>query len=288
MKNISLAAILTIIILLTGGCSSQTFDKEKSITVVSREDGSGTREAFIGLFGIEIKDSEGNKKDTTTKETIITTQTNVMMTKISGNKYAVGYTSLGSLNDTVKTIKINDVTASAENIKNGTYEISRPFNIATKGEAAGLVKDFIDYILSSEGQEVISGEKYIPINGSAESYTGNNLSGKIIISGSSSVTPVIEKLKEAYLKINTNAVIEIQQSDSSTGMKDAINGTCDIGMASRDLKDTELANLISYKIAIDGIAVIVNNNNPLENLTKDQVKEIFTGVKTNWNEIIYD
>ena len=280
------ASVLCAILLLASlfGCNnSAAFDTSKLISVVSREDGSGTRGAFIELFGIEVKGDDGSKKDMTTKEAIIAKQTDVMMTNIAGDKYAIGYISLGSLNNTVKAVQIEGVTASAENVKNGTYPISRPFNIAVKGEPGGLAKDFISFILSAEGQAVVA-KSYIAISESAPAYAGDTPSGKIVVAGSSSVTPVMEKLKEAYLEINTGANIEIQQSDSSAGMTGAIDGTCDIGMASRELKDSELEQLAPTQIALDGIAVIVNNGNPTANMTKDQVKGIFMGEMTSWND----
>lgn len=259
------------------------FDTSKDIVVVSREDGSGTRGAFIELLGIEEKGADGSKRDNTTKEAIIAKQTDVMMTTVAGDEYAIGYISLGSLNDTVKAVKIDGAEANAENVKDGSYIVARPFFVATKGDPTGLAKDFLDFILAKEGQEVVSGS-YISV-GDAAPYAGSKPAGKIVVAGSSSVTPVMEKLKEAYAKVNPDATIEIQMSDSSAGMTGAIEGTCDIGMASRNLKDSELAELKPTQIAIDGIAVIVNNANTIDNLTPDQVKSIFVGDTTVWNEV---
>lgn len=261
-----------------------TFDTTKSITVVSREDGSGTRGAFIELLGVEVKNNDGTKKDMTTDEADIVNKTDVMLTSIAGNPYAIGYISLGSLNDTVKAVLIEGVEASTENVKNGTYTVSRPFNIATKGEPTGLAKDFIDFILSSEGQAVVA-QSYIAVNDGASAYEGDKPSGKLVIAGSSSVTPIMEKLKEAYAAINPNATIEIQMSDSTAGMTGAIDGTCDIGMSSRALKDSEKETLQGLEIALDGIAVIINNENTIADLTKDQVKSIFTGEAANWSQL---
>ena len=290
-KTITLSLIFTLAVSILAGCTSENtsgtaakFDSGKSIIVVSREDGSGTRGAFIELFGIEQKNADGTRKDLTTKEAIIARQTDVMMANIAGDKYAIGYISLGSLNNTVKAIQIEGVTPSSENVKNGTYQIARPFNIATKGEATGLARDFIDFILSADGQLVVA-KNYIAVNEDVLAYTGNKPSGKIVVAGSSSVTPVMEKLKEAYLVVNPNAVIEIQQSDSSAGMTGAVDGTCDIGMASRELKSSELQQLTSIQIALDGIAVIVNKENPAENLTKEQIKAIFTDATRTWSVI---
>ncbi|MDR2137558.1 MAG: substrate-binding domain-containing protein [Synergistaceae bacterium] len=282
-----LSAIMIVSLLAGGGYAAQSaFDGGQEIGVVSREDGSGTRGAFIELFGIEVRNADGTRKDMTTKEAVIANQTNVMMTNIAGNKYGIGYISLGSLNQTVKALNIGGVKATVENVKNGTYAIARPFNIATKGEPKGLVKDFIGFILSAQGQAVVA-KGYISIDEKAPAYSGSKpaSTGKIVVGGSSSVTPVMERLKEAYIALNPGAAIEIQQSDSSAGLKDAINGVCDIAMASRELKASELEQLSPIQIALDGIAVIVNNQNPLANLTKDQVKAIFTGETTRWNDL---
>ncbi|MGN0149666.1 MAG: substrate-binding domain-containing protein [Clostridia bacterium] len=267
----------------SNGADSSAFKADRAITVVSREDGSGTRGAFIELFGIEEKDANGNKTDKTTTEAIIANKTDVMLTNVAGDEYAIGYVSLGSLSSSVKAVKIDGTEATPENVKNGTYKIARPFNIATKAEISDTAKDFIDFILSREGQEVVT-NGYIPVNDSAQAYSGSKPAGKIVVAGSSSVSPIMEKLKEAYLAVNTNAEIEIQTSDSTSGMNGAIEGTCDIGMASRDLKDSELAELTPTAIALDGIAVIVNNQNPIANLTSDSVKTIFTGEVTSWSE----
>ncbi|MDR1068435.1 MAG: substrate-binding domain-containing protein [Clostridiales Family XIII bacterium] len=265
-----------------GGGTGADFDTEKDIKVISREDGSGTRGAFIELFGIEEKGADGTKTDKTTKDAVIANQTEIMMKNVSGDNYAIGYVSLGSLNDTVKAVKIDGAEATTDNVVSGAYTVSRPFNIVTKGEPTGLAKDFIDFILSDEGQAVVEDNKYIPID--AVSANLSLPSGKIVVAGSSSVTPVMEKLKEAYLAKNKSANIEIQMSDSSAGISAATEGVCDIGMASRELSAEEAANLTPIQIAIDGIAVIVNKNNPTGDVTKDAVKNIFTGAATKWSE----
>lgn len=268
------------------GDSSKKFDASNEITVVSREDGSGTRGAFIELFGVEQKDENGEKVDYTTTEAIITNSTSVMMTTVAGDLYGIGYISLGSLNDTVKAIKIDGAEATVENIKNGSYEISRPFNIATKEDISKVAQDFVDFIMSADGQKVIEDNGYISVSDAA-AYAGNKPKGKIVVAGSSSVTPVMEKLKEAYLAVNTNAEIEIQESDSTTGMTSTIEGICDIGMASRELKDSETAEGISgTTIAMDGIAVIVNNNSTVEDLASEDVMKIFTGEVTKWSDVV--
>ena len=275
--------ILLSLTLLAGATAAMAeFDYAQDITVVSREEGSGTRGAFIELLGVEKEDEAGNKVDYTTEEAVITNNTNVMMTTVAGNEAAIGYSSMGSLNDTVKALKVDGVEATVENIKSGDYKVSRPFNIATKGEASEVAQDFISYILSAEGQAVVSENGYIPLD-DAPAYAGKQVSGKIVVAGSSSVTPVMEKLKEAYAALNPNAEIEIQQSDSTTGMQSAIDGVCDIGMASRDLKDSELeAGLTGTTIAMDGIAIIVNPANPVDSMTVEEIEQIFTGAVTSW------
>ncbi len=287
MKKIisSIMAIAMSAAMLTGCGSDKSFDSSKDISVVSREDGSGTRGAFVELFGIEEKDESGEKVDKTRTDSMITNNTSVMMTTISRNIYSIGYISLGSLNDTVKAVKIDGVEVSVDNVKNNTYKIARPFNIATKDNLSETAQDFISYIMSAEGQKVVSDNGYIGSD-DAQPYSGNAPSGKIVIAGSSSVSPVMEKLQEAYLKVNKNAEIEIQTSDSTTGMTSAIEGVCDIGMASRELKDSEIeGGLTSQTIAMDGISVIVNKKNPVEELSSDQIKSIYTGETSSWKDI---
>lgn len=266
----------------TATASSQSLGE---ITVISREEGSGTRGAFIELFGVEEKDANGNKVDHTTEEALIANKTDVVITQVAASKAAIGYISLGSLNDTVKALKIDGVEASAENVSNGTYTIARPFNIAAKGTLSEVAQDFIDFILSADGQRIVSDNHYIPVDANAATYAGTKPSGKIVVAGSSSVSPLMEKLQEAYLALNPNATIEIQTSDSTTGMQSAISGICDIGMASRELKDSELAELTPIVIAKDGIAMIVNKENSLDNMSSETVKEIYTGVITDWADV---
>ena len=268
----------------TEAAAAGDFDTSKEISVNSREDGSGTRGAFIELFGVEEKAADGTKVDNTTVEANITNSTSVMMTSVAGDPYAIGYISLGSLNDTVKAVKIDGAEATTDNVANGTYKVARPFNIVTKDGLSDVTKDFVDYIMSAEGQDIIEQNGYIKIDQNAAAYAGSKPDGKIVVAGSSSVSPVMEKLKEAYLAVNTNADIEIQTSDSTTGVTSTQEGICDIGMASRDLKDTE-TGVTATTIAQDGIAVIVNNENPVENLTSDQVKSIFTGETTVWADV---
>lgn len=259
--------------------TAETMDEP--ITVVSREDGSGTRGAFVELFGIESDDGV----DLTTQMAEITNSTSVMMSTVAGNTSAIGYISLGSLNESVKALKIDGAEASAENVKAGTYKVARPFLIVTKEGLSDVAADFISYIMSTDGQAIVEENGYIS-NGAEAAYTSAGLSGKIVVAGSSSVTPVMEKLEEAYIALNPNVEIELQQSDSTTGITSTIDGVCDIGMASRELKDSEASSgLTPTTIATDGIAVIVNNDSPVDDLTSDQVKDIFMGNITNWSEL---
>ena len=266
-------------------CIKTDFNAKRAIDVVSREDGSGTRSAFVELFNIELRGDDGSKKDLTTKEAIIVKQTDVMMKNIAGNKHGIGYISLGSLNDNVKALLIDGIFPSAANVKRGLYPVYRPFFIATKDKPAGVIKDFIDFILSADGQSIISAN-YIAANNNLAAYANGGNKGRIIIAGSSSVTPVMEKLKEAYIVLNPEVRVEIHQSDSSSGMNAVLSGTCDIGMASRDLKESELKELVPVKIGMDGIVIIVNKSNPLVSLAKEQVKDIFTGKSERWSDVI--
>lgn len=266
------------------GSDAAKFDASKTISVVTREEGSGTRDAFTELTGVLVKDGD-NKTDNTTTSAVTINSTEAVITNVKDNEAAIGYISLGSLNDTVKALKIGGVDATADNVKSGDYAVSRPFNIAYKGELSDVAQDFVDYIMSSDGQKIVSDNGYVTVSENA-SYSGKKPSGKISVAGSSSVSPVMEKLAEAYQKVNTNAKVEIQTSDSSAGMQSAMGGTCDIGMASRDLKDEEKSALKVETIAKDGIAVIVNNANTCDDLTLDQVKSIYTGETTVWSDII--
>jgi len=283
-RTSKLAAIFTSVALAATMLASCGGSSDK-ITVISREDGSGTRGAFIELTGIEKKDSNGNKTDNTKKDALICKSTDVVLTQVSGDKNAIGYISFGSLNDTVKALKVEGVEPSTATIESGDYKIVRPFNIAVKDGLSDAAQDFENYILSSEGQDIIEKAGYIKIDKSAAAYASNKASGKVVVSGSSSVTPVMEKLAEAYQKANTNVTVDVQQSDSSTGIKDAINGTSDIGMASRVISDDELSQGIkSVTIAQDAIAVIVNKDNAVEDITMDEIKAIYTGSKTTWSD----
>ena len=269
----------------TADTASSDWDDTSDITIVSREDGSGTRGAFIELFGIEQKQDDGSKVDMTTTDAQITNNTSVMMTTVADNEYAIGYISLGSLDDSVKALKIDGAEATADNIENGSYKVSRPFNIAVKKDLNNdVAKDFMSFIMSTEGQKVVADEKYIPV-ADVSDYAGTKPSGSCVVGGSSSVSPLMEKLIEAYKTVNPDASIELQTSDSTTGMTSTIEGSYDIGMASRELKDEEAAELDPTVIATDGIAVIVNKDNPTDELSSDQVKSIYTGDVYTWDEV---
>ena len=303
MKKIAAAVMMVSMVAVTAvGCGSSNgkdtkgadanqsdatsdWDETSDVTIVSREDGSGTRGAFIELFGIEEKQDDGTKVDMTTTDAQITNNTSVMLTTVADNEYAIGYVSLGSLNDSVKALKIDGAEATAENIENGSYKVSRPFNIAVKKDLNNEVaKDFMSFIMSTEGQKVVADEKYIAV-ADVKDYAGTKPSGSCVVGGSSSVSPLMEKLIEAYKAVNPNASIELQTSDSTTGMTSTIEGSYDIGMASRELKEEEAAELEPTVIATDGIAVIVNNANPLDELSADQVKDIYVGNVSTWDEI---
>ena len=266
------------------GSASSDWDSSNDITIVSREDGSGTRGAFVELFGIQ-QEVDGEKVDMTTVDAQVTNNTSVMLTTVAGDEYAIGYVSLGSLDDSVKALKIDGAEASVDTVKDGSYKISRPFNIVTKDGLSEVAADFVKYIMSEDGQKVVEDNGYIS-QGNEGAYEASGLSGKVTVAGSSSVTPVMEKLAESYKKLNADVEIEVQQNDSTTGVTSAIDGICDIGMASRELKDTETSQgVTATPIALDGIAVIVNKQNPVDELTSDQVMSIFTGETQDWADV---
>jgi phosphate transport system substrate-binding protein len=291
------AAVAVSVLCLTGalaGCGSSSSSSgstdtkaasSKNITVVSREDGSGTRGAFIELVGVEQKDSSGKKIDMTSEDAVVVNSTATVITTVAGDESSIGYISLGALNSTVKAVKISGVEATADNVKNGSYKLSRPFNIATKGTPNELSQDFINYIMSADGQKIVEDNGYISESNTG-TFTSAGSTGKIVVAGSSSVTPVMEKLIEGYKKVNSGATIELQESDSTTGMTAVKDGTCDIGMASRELKDSEKsAGLASQAIALDGIAVVVNSKNSISDMTIDQIKSVYTGETTEWSKV---
>ena len=280
----SAAAVMAVLMAASAGMTAMAA-ASGDITVVSREDGSGTRGAFIELMGVEEKDADGNKVDNTTESAKITNSTAVMLSTVAEDVNAIGYISLGSLNDTITAVKIDGAEASAEAIEDGSYKVVRPFNIVTTAEVSDAAADFISYIMSTEGQAVVADNGYIPVK-DTEAYAATDAEGKVVVAGSSSVTPVMEKLAESYQAVNDKVTIEVQQSDSTTGIQSAIDGLCDIGMASRELKDSELeAGLTPTVIAQDGIAIIVNNDSGITELTSEQVKDIYTGNITTWEEL---
>lgn len=266
--------------------SESTAALTDDITVISREEGSGTRGAFVELMGILQKNADGNEEDMTTENAEITQSTSVVLQSVADNKDAVGYISLGSLNDSVKAIKVDGVEPSVEDILNGSYSVARPFVVCYKeGELNDLAADFMTFIMSDRGQAIISENGYISV-GSEGEYTGSGMKGDLTLSGSTSVSPVMEKIADAYKAINPDAVIAVQQTGSGAGITAASEGACDLGMSSRALKDTELAKGLTAKtIANDGIAVIVNLENPVEGLTSGQIRDIYTGSITNWAEL---
>ena len=274
-------AFTAILILAMAMLGASAFAAEGTINVLSREDGSGTRGAFVELTGVE---QDG--VDMTTLEAVITNSTSVMLTSVAGDPAAIGYVSMGSLNDTVKAVAVDGNPATIQSIKAGEYDLARPFVVATCGEVDPIAQDFLNYILSAEGQAVIAQNGYISVDDEAAAYAGASVSGEITVGGSSSVTPVMEKLAEAYMAINPDVKVIVQQSDSTTGVTSAIEGIVDLGMASRELKDSEIEQGVAgTTIAMDGIAVIVNLENDDEALTSQQIQDIFTGAVTDWSQI---
>lgn len=286
MKLKKLTALFMVAVMgmtmITGcGSSDEGITKDTEITVISREEGSGTRDAFVELF--EITDADGNDITVATAEQ--NSSTSVVITTVKDNPAAIGYISLGSLNDEIKAVKVDGVEATAENVKNGTYKVSRPFNVAYKEDSLSQVAaDFMKYVLSVQGQAVVTEEGYIAID-VTDNYVSSNLSGTVKISGSTSVAPVMKVLAEEYEELNPNVDVQVSEGGSSAGMTNAIEGVSDIGMASRAVKDSEIAKgLTSAQIAIDGIAVIVNKNNELgATLTSEQIKGIYKGEITKWS-----
>lgn len=282
---LTLACVLSALALVGcgGGGTSADTGASGTISVISREDGSGTRDAFSELVGV----LDSNKVDNTTANAVITNSTSVMLTTVSGDINSIGYVSLGSLNDTVKAVAVDGVEPTAATVKDGTYKVARPFNVITGATTSETAKDFLNYIMSAEGQKVVEDNGYVSVADGALSYAANvSAQGSVVVAGSSSVTPVMEKLAEAYMAKNSAVSVQVQQSDSSTGVQNTIDGVCDLGMASRELKSSEIEKGVNATvIAKDGIAVVVNNNNALTSLTKDQIKDVFSGQITSWSEL---
>ena len=297
-KNILALLTASVMVLGVAACSSSTEEtttegetteettEEASgmtgaISVISREEGSGTRGAFVELMGVVDEDDN----DITTVNAEITNSTSVMLTTVAGNPAAIGYVSLGSLSDDVKAVKVDGVAATVEDINNGTYKVARPFLVAYKdGSLTDVAQDFLNYIMSDDGQAIINEEGYISV-AEGNTYTASGMSGRIVLAGSTSVSPVMEVLADAYKALNPDVTIEIQQTGSGAGITSAIEGVCDFGMSSRALTDEEAAELVNTQIATDGIAVVVNNENPVEDMTSDQIKGIYLGEITDWSEI---
>lgn len=280
-------ATIALLFFLLAGCSASDFGQNKEITVITREDGSGTRDAFVHLFDIFDVDENGRQYDATVMTADTQPSTGVVISSVANNKNAIGYISIGALNSSIKTLSINGAAATAENVKNGSYKVVRAFNIATLSKLTDTAKDFITFVLSAGGQAVVEETGYIPALNETKNFEGLDVSGTVTVSGSSSVAPVMQKLKEAYETINSNVTVEINISDSSTGVSDAANGACDIGMSSRELKDSEISKgLVSTSIALDGIAIIVNPENTIDNLSSEQIKAIYTGRTSIWKEVL--
>lgn len=290
-KTSSLVVATMMALTLVTGCGQEQGAQNNGggakgiISVVSREDGSGTRGAFVELTGVEEKDADGNKVDNTTADAVIANSTDVVLNNVAGDSNAIGYVSMGALNDTVKAVSVDGVEASTENVKSGEYKVSRLFNIAVSNDKklSDPAQDFYNFIMSAEGQQIVEDNKYIKIDDAASAFVSNNASGKVVVAGSSSVTPVMEKLAEEYQSLNANVTIEVQQSDSTTGMTSAMEGTCDIGMASRELADEEATKLTATAIALDGIAIVVNKDNEVDDLDMEQIKKIYIGEITDWS-----
>lgn len=280
-------SVLAVLFCLLASCTAGDFGKDKEITVITREDGSGTRDAFVHLFGIFAVDENGMQYDATAMTADTQPSTGVVITSVTDNKNAIGYISIGALGSGVKALSIDGAAATAENVENGSYKVARAFNIATVSELTDAATDFISFILSEDGQAVVAETGYICAVDNAKHFTGSDVSGTVTVSGSSSVAPVMQKLKEAYETTNSNVTVEVNISDSSTGVSDAANSACDIGMSSRELKDSELSSgLVSTVIALDGIAIIVNPENTINGLSSAQVKAIYTGQTSTWAEVI--
>lgn len=286
-KKVLIGGMLLFLTFLTG-CGSRTavFDPDGEIHMVSREEGSGTRTAFTELFGAVTVDPDGKKQDAITVEAEITNNTAVMMTAVAGDPAAVGYISMGSWNSSVKALNIDGVEGTPENVRNGTYAVSRPFYLVSGETLSPAAEDFKNYILSAEGQKLIEENGYIPVEAGA-AYQNSNAAGKVVVAGSSSVSPVMEKLLEAYQKRQPDVTVELQTNDSTTGVTSTIQGICDLGMVSRSLREEEQKqNITGVEIARDGILVIVNPICPLDSIGKDQVRRIFTGEIESFREIL--
>lgn len=258
------------------------FDASSDIHVITREDGSGTRTAFTEIAGVV----DENDDDIITPTATVQNGTNAVMQGVAGDVYSIGYISLGSLNDSVKAVSVNGVAAEADLVASGEYEVARNFNVTYGGELSEVAQDFWDFMFSAQGQELAVDEGYVAADASAPEYEAKGLSGDITIVGSTSVEPVIEAMSEAYRELNPDVSIDITAPGSGAGVTAAIDGTADIGMASRELSDEEQDQVTeTAAIAVDGIAVIVHNDNPLEDLSLEDIAGIYLGDLTSWNGV---
>lgn len=279
--------LLAMLLVFTSGCNQldDLVDRPDTINLVSRESGSGTRTAFVEILEILIENDSGYKNDNTSKEAIIQNGTNAIMTTVEGDRNAIGYISLGSLNDRVKALNIDGIEARVENLQDGSYKISRPFNIAMSSNSSELAFDFENFILSSQGQTIVAEEGYVEVGQDLKDYEMVEQEGILTVAGSTSVSPLMEKLAEAYEKLQSQVSIEIQSTGSSAGIQSVMEGNADMGMASRSLKDSEKENLIHGPIAIDGIVVIVNKENPRQSLSIDLLRSIYSGEIDQWDDL---
>lgn len=284
-KFSTIVLAVTLLFSLTACNSDKPFESAYNINAITREPGSGTRGAFLELFELEDKKPNGYYKDLLTKEASVENNTSTIITSVQDDKYAIGYISLGSLSDSVKPVKIDGIAPTAENIQNGTYKVKRSFNIITKkGNHEDVLVDFIDFVFSKQGQKIVS-THYVPVDSNASAYAGNKPAGTIIIGGSSSVAPIMEKIVEEYRTINPNAKVELQVNDSTTGISKTLEGAYDIGISSRSLKQTEGHKLSEQEFALDGIVIIVNKKNSFDNLSKQDVKNIYLGKTNKWEQL---
>jgi phosphate transport system substrate-binding protein len=282
-KLLAIILALAAIVGVLAACGGNGDDAQE-ITVVSREDGSGTRGAFVELLGIQ-ESVDGTTTDRTTAEAVIANSTSIVMTNVAQNPDAIGYIALGSLNDSVTALRIDGVEATPENIMSGAYAVQRPFIIVYRDDLSDVARDFMNFIMSAEGQAVVAGRNYIVAVPDANSYTGGGLSGRIVVSGSTSVVPIMEHLREAYIELNPDVEVEVHSAGTTAGIVATTDGTADIGMSSREIRPAELEQVNEAVIAFDGIVVIVNNDNPVNNLTAEQVRDIFIGEITDWSEV---
>ena len=262
----------------SGSNDTSNFDADRIIAVFTREEGSGTRDAFVSTTGVG---------DDMYIEAVVVSETNELLTKVEESEHAIGYVSVGSLSDRVKALSISGVIPSDETIKDGTYTIQRPLLVCVNEQNAqnDIVNDFIDFMLSAQGQAV-SSTRWTAIDDNAPQYSPSGLSGTIRVGGSTSVDPLMQGLRQAYIALNPNVQIEISGGGSGTGISEATSGVIEMGMSSRALRDNEKEALADITIALDGVAIIVNPANPMTDITTEQVREIFTGEITRWTDLV--